>query len=257
MRFAHGRVWKCCFGCSKVLESATEFETHMHNEHNSRFAEAELPTLADMCEKHMLLDNDDSRCVLCRKSVSPASARYGHIAKHLEHVAVLSLHPSGQTSWEAAEDQSERSGSSAMLDDEVPTSSQVRRLAGSSSPPQRSLHSSNVIRDTTPSDNTVSIHTLAPRSSRKRRREQEPADLWGYVRSLEQRFSRMQDEYELRISRLHDEVISLKRQMLEAGIEQPSVMVEYDLGKEFLMKPKAGRQTPTQTGGFGDLTPSP
>lgn len=38
-------------------------------------------------------------------------------------------------------------------------------------------------------------------------------DIWGYVRALESRFSRMQDEYELRISRLQEEVISLKGQM--------------------------------------------
>lgn len=35
-------------------------------------------------------------------------------------------------------------------------------------------------------------------------------DLWNYVRSLEQRFSRMQDEYELRISRLQEDLISVK-----------------------------------------------
>ena len=46
---------------------------------------------------------------------------------------------------------------------------------------------------------------------------QDANDLWGYVRSLEQRFSRMQDEYELRISRLQEEVISLKGQMSNAA----------------------------------------
>lgn len=40
-----------------------------------------------------------------------------------------------------------------------------------------------------------------------------PDEIWNYVRSLEQRFSRMQDEYELRISRLQEEVIGLKSQM--------------------------------------------
>lgn len=40
-----------------------------------------------------------------------------------------------------------------------------------------------------------------------------PDEIWNYVRSLEQRFSRMQDEYELRISRLQEEVIALKGQM--------------------------------------------
>jgi hypothetical protein len=33
------------------------------------------------------------------------------------------------------------------------------------------------------------------------------------VRSIEQRFSRMQDEYELRISRMQDEIFQLKGQM--------------------------------------------
>jgi hypothetical protein len=35
-------------------------------------------------------------------------------------------------------------------------------------------------------------------------------DVWSYVRNLEQRFSRMQDEYELRISRLQEDLIAIK-----------------------------------------------
>lgn len=42
---------------------------------------------------------------------------------------------------------------------------------------------------------------------------QDPNDIWGYVRQLESRFSRMQDEYELRISRLQEELISLRGQV--------------------------------------------
>lgn len=38
----------------------------------------------------------------------------------------------------------------------------------------------------------------------------DPQEIWNYIRNLEQRFSRMQDEYELRISRLQEDVISLK-----------------------------------------------
>jgi hypothetical protein len=38
-------------------------------------------------------------------------------------------------------------------------------------------------------------------------------DIWNYVRSIEQRFSRMQDEYELRISRMQEEIFQLKGQM--------------------------------------------
>jgi hypothetical protein len=46
--------------------------------------------------------------------------------------------------------------------------------------------------------------------------QQEPqgqGDIWAYVRSIEQRFSRMQDEYELRISRMQDEIFQLKGQI--------------------------------------------
>lgn len=39
---------------------------------------------------------------------------------------------------------------------------------------------------------------------------QDPNDIWGYVRLLEQRLSRMQDEYELRIGRLSEEIIQLR-----------------------------------------------
>lgn len=43
------------------------------------------------------------------------------------------------------------------------------------------------------------------------------AEIWTHVRSLEVKFSRMQDEYELRISRLQEELISLKGQLAGAG----------------------------------------
>lgn len=46
------------------------------------------------------------------------------------------------------------------------------------------------------------------------------ADLWAHVRQLEGRFSRMQDEYELRISRLQEEVISLRGQLNSVASQQ-------------------------------------
>lgn len=39
---------------------------------------------------------------------------------------------------------------------------------------------------------------------------QDAHDIWNIVRTLEQKLGRMSDEYELRISRLQEEVISLK-----------------------------------------------
>ncbi|KAK4889612.1 hypothetical protein LTR27_011596 [Elasticomyces elasticus] len=42
-------------------------------------------------------------------------------------------------------------------------------------------------------------------------------DIWGYVRSLEARFSKMQEEYELRIRNLQDEVKGLKGQVAESA----------------------------------------
>ena len=57
---------------------------------------------------------------------------------------------------------------------------------------------------------SLSSHGRSSGSSMRDVMGQEPGDIWNYVRSLEQRFSRMQDEYELRISRLQEELISLK-----------------------------------------------
>ncbi|KAK4540253.1 hypothetical protein LTR36_009658 [Oleoguttula mirabilis] len=64
---------------------------------------------------------------------------------------------------------------------------------------------------------SLSSHGRSSGSSMRDVVGQDPGDIWGYVRSLEQRFSRMQDEYELRISRLQEEVISLKGQMSQAA----------------------------------------
>ena len=64
---------------------------------------------------------------------------------------------------------------------------------------------------------SISSHGRSSGSSMRDVIGQDPNDIWGYVRSLEQRFSRMQDEYELRISRLQEEVISLKGQMSNAA----------------------------------------
>lgn len=58
-----------------------------------------------------------------------------------------------------------------------------------------------------------SSHGRSSGSSMRDLAGQDPADIWAYVRQLESRFTRMQDEYELRIGRLQEEVISLKGQV--------------------------------------------
>lgn len=66
-------------------------------------------------------------------------------------------------------------------------------------------------------------HSSHGRSSGSSMRDiagQGEGDIWAYVRQLEGRFSRMQDEYELRISRLQEEVISLKGQV--ANVSNPA-----------------------------------
>ena len=64
---------------------------------------------------------------------------------------------------------------------------------------------------------SLSSHGRSSGSSLRDMAGQDAGDIWNYVRSLEQRFSRMQDEYELRISRLQEEVITLKGQMSAAA----------------------------------------
>ncbi|EME80343.1 uncharacterized protein MYCFIDRAFT_166678 [Pseudocercospora fijiensis CIRAD86] len=60
---------------------------------------------------------------------------------------------------------------------------------------------------------SLSSHGRSSGSSMRDLAGQEPNDLWGYVRQLEQKFGRMQDEYELRISRLQEELITLRGQV--------------------------------------------
>ncbi|KAF2480771.1 hypothetical protein BDY17DRAFT_200002 [Neohortaea acidophila] len=64
---------------------------------------------------------------------------------------------------------------------------------------------------------SLSSHGRSSGSSIRDILGQDQSDIWGYVRQLEQRFSRMQDEYELRISRLQEEVITLKGQLGNGG----------------------------------------
>lgn len=64
---------------------------------------------------------------------------------------------------------------------------------------------------------SLSSHGRSSGSGGSMRDHMDSGDIWNYVRSLESRFSRMQDEYELRISRLQEELISLKGQMSNAG----------------------------------------
>ncbi|KAK5173712.1 uncharacterized protein LTR77_002393 [Saxophila tyrrhenica] len=58
-----------------------------------------------------------------------------------------------------------------------------------------------------------SSHGRSSGSSMRDAMGTDPSDMWGYIRGLEARFNRMQDEYELRISRLQEEVISLRGQV--------------------------------------------
>ena len=64
---------------------------------------------------------------------------------------------------------------------------------------------------------SLSSHGRSSNGSMRDHLGHDQNDIWAYVRSLEQRFSRMQDEYELRISRMQDELISLKGQMSNAN----------------------------------------
>lgn len=59
-----------------------------------------------------------------------------------------------------------------------------------------------------------SIHSHGGATSREAP-PQDPADMWAYIRSLEQRFTHMQDEYELRISRLQEDVIALRQRTIQ------------------------------------------
>ncbi len=78
------------------------------------------------------------------------------------------------------------------------------------------LHHQQVPPPNPPPGSNPGSHSSHGRSSGSSMRDvvgQDPNDMWSYIRNLEARFNRMQDEYELRISRLQEEVISLRGQM--------------------------------------------
>ncbi|KXL50555.1 MAG: hypothetical protein FE78DRAFT_230922 [Acidomyces sp. 'richmondensis'] len=64
---------------------------------------------------------------------------------------------------------------------------------------------------------SLSSHGHSSGSSARDLINHDPNDIWSYVRTLEQRFSKMQDEYELRISRLQEDIIALKGQLSQAA----------------------------------------
>ena len=77
-------------------------------------------------------------------------------------------------------------------------------------PPSQSQH---IVSGHASGSNSHSSHGHSSGGSIRDFVGQDPQEMWNYIRNLEQRFSRMQDEYELRISRLQEDVISLKGQI--------------------------------------------
>ena len=103
------------------------------------------------------------------------------------------------------------------LSSQAPIRAGMQQTSIPGGPGPSSLHHQQVPPHTSggPGSNPGS-HSSHGRSSGSSIRDtvgQDSSDIWGYVRSLEQRFGRMQDEYELRISRLQEEVITLRGQV--------------------------------------------
>jgi len=79
-----------------MLGSRDGFYQHIKTAHSVDLGPQELLGLAAMCEKHILTD-DGPRCPLCQELAGTSRARYRHIARHLEKLAVFSLMPPGST----------------------------------------------------------------------------------------------------------------------------------------------------------------
>lgn len=92
VRMAHGQIWRCLFGCNQTMSTIAMFENHLSTEHHAQFTTKELPTLADLCKKHTL-DVGTSHCPCCGEIVDTPDRFYRHLAKHMEHLALLSLMP--------------------------------------------------------------------------------------------------------------------------------------------------------------------
>lgn len=101
------------------------------------------------------------------------------------------------------------------------TSSQPQARAGLGNsypgPGPSSLHQQHVPPQSGSNAGSLSSHGRSSGSSMRdvlaTGGQDSQADLWAYVRNLESRFGRMQDEYELRISRMQDEIFSIRGQL--------------------------------------------
>lgn len=89
---SHGQAWRCLFGCNNTFHARTTFEEHMIAEHHAQFTSKELPTLTELCMKHTL-DTSATQCPCCGEVIDGSDHFYGHLAKHLEDIAMLSLMP--------------------------------------------------------------------------------------------------------------------------------------------------------------------
>ena len=82
-------------------------------------------------------------------------------------------------------------------------------------PPHHSQHGGAATTLSGSAGGSLSSHGHSSSGSMRDILASDPQDLYAYVRNLEARFSRMQDEYELRISRLQADVIELKTQVYQ------------------------------------------
>jgi hypothetical protein len=75
------------------------FDAHMIDLHRRKFSAAELPGLAEICEKHTLPYNM-TRCPFCHRSIKNARTHHRHVAQHLEDLVPLLFQSLGHQSDE-------------------------------------------------------------------------------------------------------------------------------------------------------------
>jgi hypothetical protein len=80
------------FGCTQTIKTRSTFEDHLRAEHRTKFTDAELPTLIELCKKHQL-NNTATQCPFCGGILVSAERFHQHLANHMEEFALLSLMP--------------------------------------------------------------------------------------------------------------------------------------------------------------------
>ncbi|KFY44059.1 hypothetical protein V494_01665 [Pseudogymnoascus sp. VKM F-4513 (FW-928)] len=116
----HRRQWTCR-DCDENFKSKTSIENHLRSRHLGTFTEKQLPMLLNLCERE-IEPNTPTGCPLCEKILPLASLRgdndlQGHLAWHLEQIALFVISKSDADEASGADEAESNKAAPGGVDD--------------------------------------------------------------------------------------------------------------------------------------------